>query len=98
MLKSRYGDIFIHMVKDVYTNIESKVKINCLLSDPFTLSPEVYQGYLFSILLYVIAAEVLPSFINANKRIKGIRTWDYEIKIVNFADDTNDFKTIWRCI
>ena len=62
------------MVKDVYSNIESKIKINDLLSDPFTLAPEVYQECLFSILLYVIAAEVLAIFINANKRIKGIRT------------------------
>ena len=86
------------MVKDVYTNIESKIKTNGLLSDPFTLAPEVYQGCLFSILLHVIAAEVLAIFINANKRIKGIRTWDYEIKIVNFADDTTIFLRDITCL
>ena len=35
-------------------------------------------------LLYIVAAEVLASFINANKRIKGIQTGDHEIEMVNF--------------
>ena len=33
-----YIDKFIHMVEDTYTNIRSKVKINDLLPDPFTLT------------------------------------------------------------
>ena len=41
--------------------------------------------------LYIIAAEVLASFVNANKTIKGIQIGDYEIKIVNFADGTTIF-------
>ena len=48
----------------------------------------VSQGSLFSILLSITAAEVLASFINANKKIKGIQKGNHEIKIVNFADDT----------
>ena len=86
------------MVKDVYTNIQSKIKINGLLSDPFTLTREVCQGCLFSMLLYIIAAEVLASFINANKRIKGIQIGDHEIKIVNFADDTTIFLRDITCL
>ena len=42
-------------------------------------------------LLYIIAAEVIASFINTNKSIKGIQIGDHEIKIVNFADDTTIF-------
>ena len=79
------------MVKDVYNNIQSKIKRNGLLSDLFTLTQEVCQGRLFSMLLYIIAAEVLASFINANKKIKGIQIGDHEIKIVNCADDTTIF-------
>ena len=52
---------------------------------------EVSQGCLFSMFLYIIAAEVLASFVNANKTIKGIQIGDYEIKIVNFADGTTIF-------
>ena len=86
------------MVKDVYTNIQSKIKINGLLSDPFTLTQEVSQGCLFSMLLYIIAAELLASFISANKRIKGIQIGNHEIKIVNFADNTTIFLGDITCL
>ena len=42
-------------------------------------------------LLYVIEAEVLASFINANKSMKGIQTGDYENKMIYFADNTTIF-------
>ena len=64
------------MVKVAYTNIESKIEINNLLSDPLTLML-VHQGCLHSMLLYNISAEVLASFINADKRIKGIQIGDH---------------------
>ena len=38
-------------------------------------------------LLYIIAAEVLANFIDADKRIQGIQIGDHEIKIGNFAKD-----------
>ena len=79
-----YVDKFIHMIKDAYANIQSKIKINGLLSDPFTLTQEVCQGCPFSVLLYIIVAELLASFINAKKKIKGIQIGDREIKMVNF--------------
>ena len=93
MHKFGYGDKFIHMVKDVYTNIQSKIKINGFLSDPFTFKREVCQGCLFSMLLYIIVAEVLASFINANKRIKGIQIGDHEITLVTlFSISSNGTK------
>ena len=42
-------------------------------------------------LLYVIEAEVLASFINANKSMNGIQTGDYENKMIYFADNTTIF-------
>ena len=49
-------------------------------------------------LLYIIAAEVLASFINANKRIKEIQIGDHEIEIVNFADNTTIFLRDVTCL
>ena len=86
------------MVKDLYTNIQSKIKINGLLCDPFTLTQEVCQRFLFSMLLYIIAAEVLASFINASKRIKGIQIGDHEIERVNFVEDTTIFLKDVTCL
>ena len=68
------------MIKVAYTNIESKVKINSFLPEPLTLIL-FHQGCLLSMLLYNIAADSLTNFINADKRIKGIRKGDDEIKI-----------------
>ena len=98
MHRFEYGEKFVHTIKDVYINIQAKIKINDLLSDLFTLAREVCQEYLFSMLLYIIAAEVLVRFINVNKRIKGIQTEDHEIKIVTFADDTTIFLRKITCL
>ena len=48
--------------------MQSKIKINGLLSDPFTLMQEVYLGFSLSVLLYIIAAEVLANFIDEDLR------------------------------
>ena len=74
--KFGYGDKFIYMIKVVYISIQSKNKINGFLSDSFTLMQAVRQGCPLSILLYIIAAEVLANFIDADKRIKGIHIGD----------------------
>ena len=58
--KFEYGEKFIHMIK-VKSNIKSKIKINGLLSDLFTLIRGVCQGCLLSMLLYIITAEVLAN-------------------------------------
>ena len=89
--KFGYGEKFIHLVKIYYNNIQCKIKINGLLSDPFTLSRGVRQGYPLSMLLYIIAAKVLASFVIVDKRVKGVQIGDQEIKLVNFVDDTTIF-------
>ena len=89
--KFGYGKNFMYLIPICYNNIQSKVKINGLLSDPFTLSRGVRQSCPLSMLLYVIAAEVLASFVIVDKRVKGVQIGDQEIKLVNFADDTTIF-------
>ena len=92
----RYGDKFIHVVEDAYTNIECKIEIKDLLSDPFTIAWKVCQGCLFSMLLYIIAAEVLASFINP---IKGLKEYkNSKIKIVSFADNITIFLKEITCL
>ena len=61
--KLGYGDKFIHMMKFAFTNIQSKIEINDLLSDPFTVMRGAHQERPILILLYIIAAEVLANFI-----------------------------------
>ena len=59
---------------------------------------EVCQGYKRSILLYIIAAEVLANFNNADKKIKRMQIGDHEIKIANFADNTTIFLRDITCL
>ena len=80
-----------------YTNIEYKIKINGLLSDPLT-PVCVRQGCLLSMLLYNIVAEALANLINADKRIKGIQIGDHEIRIVNFTDNSIIFLRDITCL
>ena len=55
------GDKFIQMIKVAFTNMQSKIKVNGLLSDPFTLMRGVCQGCPLLMLFYIISAEVLAN-------------------------------------
>ena len=96
--KAGYGEKFIRTIKVAYTNIQSKITINGLLSDPFTLTQGVRQECPLSSVLYIRAAEVLANFIDADKRIKGVQIGDHEIKLVNFADDITIFLGDITCL
>ena len=85
------------MIKVAYTNIESKIKINGLLSDSLILML-VHQVCLLSKLSYNIVAEVLANFTNTDKRIRGIQIGNHEIKIVNFTDNTTIFLRDITCL
>ena len=56
----------------------------------------VCQGCLLSMLLYIIAIDVLANFIDIDKMIIRMQVGDNEIKIVNFGDDATIF--LWDII
>ena len=77
--------------------MESKIKINSLLSDPLT--PICVRNWCqLSKLLYNIAAEVFSNLVNADKMIKRIQIGGYEIKIVTFTDNTTIFLRDITCL
>ena len=79
------------MIQTASINIQSKIKINALLSESFTLIQGFHQGCPRSMLLCIIVTEVLAIFTDGDTRIKGIQIGDQEIKVVSFADDTTIF-------
>ena len=81
--KFGYGAKFICMIKVAHTNIQSKIKINGLLSDPFTFMQGVSHGCPISLVLYITAAEVLVNLTDADKRMKGVQIGDHVMKLVN---------------
>ena len=66
------------MIEVAYTNTQSKMKINGLLSDFFTLISDVWQG--FSLVYCYTLLRLSCGFINADRRIKGVQIGDHETK------------------
>ena len=67
-----------------------KMKINGLLSDPFTLILETLQDFPHLMFLYVVAFSIkviTHTFQWQWQGIKGVQTGDQEIKIVKFVDE-----------
>ena len=50
-----------------------------------------HHGCPLSLVLYIMAAEVLANFNDADKRMKGVQIGDHEMKLVNFAEDITIF-------
>ena len=69
--KFGYRNKFVHMIQVASTNIQSKMKINGLLSESFTLFQGFHQGCPLSMLLCIVVAEVLAIFI----KVKGLKLY-----------------------
>ena len=79
---------WFHMIKVAYINIESKIKINGLLSDTLILM-FARQGCLLLCCYTILWLWYLPFSLML---IKGLKeTGDYKIKIVKFTDNTTIF-------
>ena len=83
-----FGPVLISWLKLLYTNIESKVKCNDFISDPFTPSRGVRQGCPLSALLYVLIAEVFAANVRCDPAIKGVTVDKTDFKIIQYTDDT----------
>ena len=99
--KMNFGPTFIEWIKILYTGIQSRVKVNGYVSEPFHLERGVRQGCPLSPLLYVLAAEVFAESVRHDKQVKGITVEKTEFKILQYADDTtlilSGDKSILQC-
>ena len=87
--KFNFGPNFIHWIKAFYKNIESCTINNGVTSGYFELSRGVRQGDPISPYLFILCAEVLASKVRNNNEIEGLTIENEELKIMQFADDTN---------
>ena len=72
------------MIQVPSCNTQSKIEINGLLSVSIILIQGFRQGFPLSMMVCIIALEILAIFINADTKIEGIQIGDHEIKAVNF--------------
>jgi len=87
--KFNIGESFIKWVKTFYSGSMSCVSTNGHTSKYFELERGVRQGDPLSPYLFVMVVEVLAGSIRQNEMIKGIKVSDTEIKVLQYADDTN---------
>ena len=76
------------MIKLFYTDIFSCIQNNSWPSDFFTLSRGVRQGCPLSPYLFTLCAELLANAVRNDPKVCGIKVFNTECKISQYADDT----------
>ena len=84
-----FGDSLRNWVKVFYTDIESVILNNGYATNWIKPSTGVRQGCPLSPYLFILAAELMSMKIRQSSAVKGISIFEREIKISQFADDTN---------
>ena len=87
--KMGFGSNFRKWIRLLYTDAQSKIKINSFVGDSFTLNRGVRQGDCLSPNLFVICLEPFLQAIITDDNIQGYNLADGTcIKVVAYADDT----------
>ena len=88
-----FGPAFISWIETILTDMKSQVKANGYLTEEINVTRGIRQGCPISALLYVLIAEVLGAAIRKNEKIQGIKILNSELKILQYANDTEIFAT-----
>ena len=86
-----FGTSIQKWVSTFYTNIESAALNNGFLTNWFRPSRGVLQGCPLSPYLFILSAEVLANKIRQDLHVKGIEVLGNELRLSQYADDTNLF-------
>ena len=89
--KFGFGNNFIKWVKVIFNRQESCIMNNGHSTGYFALSSGTRQGDPISAYLFILVMEVLFIQIHSDKNIRGLKIFDYEIKLKSFADDVTCF-------
>ena len=86
-----FGGDIKRWVNTFYSNIESTVINNGFRTNWFKPSKGVRQGCPLSPYLFILSSEILSNKIRQDPNIKGIKIYENEIKLSQFADDITLF-------
>ena len=86
-----FGGDIKRWVNTFYSNIESTVINNGFRTNWFKPSKGVRQGCPLSPYLFILSSEILSNKIRQDPNIKGIKIYENEIRLSQFADDTTLF-------
>ena len=95
-----FGESFVRWVTLLYTHVESSVIVNGWIGPKFSVTRSVRQGCPLSALLYVLCIEPLAEAIRKDGAFDGLKlpAAHEEIRISQYADDTNTIVTSERSI
>ena len=89
--KFNFSPLIKQWVKILYTDIKSCVTNKGWSSEYFSLGREVRQGCPLSPYMFILCAKILAQEIRNNTGIEGIKIDRKELKIKQYADDTQIF-------
>ena len=84
-----FGESLRRWVGIFYNNIESTILNNGFATNWIKPSRGVRQGCPLSPFLFVLSAELMANKIRQSTNVKGICLFGNELKLSQFADDTN---------
>ena len=84
-----FGESLRNWIKVCYTDIESTVLKNGYATNWIKPSTGVRQACPLSLYLFILTAEIMSTKIRQSGDVKGISIFGKEIKVSQFADDTN---------
>ena len=87
-------ETLISWIKTLYNDSTSCVTNNGHISRYFKMGRGVRQGCPLSPYLFIIAAEVLAISMRENENIKGIQIGNKNLKLKQYADDTQSFSIL----
>ena len=86
-----FGSRIKRWISTFYTNVESAVLNNGYMMNWFKPSKGVRQGCPLSPFLFILSAELMSIKLHHGPGFKGINLFGNELKLSQFADDTNLF-------
>ena len=86
-----FGSSIKRWISTFYTNVESAVLNNGFTTNWFKPSKGVRQGCPLSPYLFILSAELMSIKLRHDSGVKGINLFGNELKLSQFADDTNLF-------
>ena len=92
MARLGFGQTFIKWIEIIYTDIQSTVMVNGILTETFTVERGIRQGCPLSMLLYALFQEALYVAFKKNHMIECIDYPNQEkLIVIGYADDTSLF-------
>lgn len=85
-----FGQYFQSVIKTLYNNSNSSVKLSHGTSQRFNIRRGIKQGCPISPFLFLLVTQVMALHINKDS-FRGIQIQDKEIKCSQLADDTTIF-------